>query len=39
MALAAVARSQLCVTEGAIEQSGAERRWSIVSFRQRCVTE
>jgi hypothetical protein len=29
MALAAVSRSQLCVTEGAIGQAGDERRWSI----------
>jgi hypothetical protein len=35
MSLAAVARSQLCVTEGAIEQSGTERRWSISVYKMR----
>jgi len=35
MALAAVARSQLCVTEGAIEQTGAERRWSVSVSKMR----
>src|SRR5208283_4492376 len=35
MALAAVARSQLCVTEGAIEQSGAERHWSVSTPKMR----
>ena len=35
MALAAVARSQLCVTEGAIEQSGAERHWSVSVSKMR----
>jgi hypothetical protein len=35
MALAAVARSQLCVTEGAIERSGSERRWSISDSKMR----
>jgi hypothetical protein len=46
-AVAAVTRSQLCVTEGAIEQSAAERRWSItvsklrayVNFRTEPVVE
>jgi hypothetical protein len=35
MALASVARAQLCVTEGAIEQSGAERRWSVSVSKMR----
>jgi hypothetical protein len=35
MALAAVARSQMCVTEGSIEQSGTERRWSISVSKMR----
>jgi hypothetical protein len=35
MALAAVARSQVCVTEGAIEQSGTERRWSVSVSKMR----
>jgi hypothetical protein len=35
MALTAVGRSQLCVTEGAIEPMGAERRWSIRTAKMR----
>lgn len=35
MALAPVAHSQLCVTEGSIEQSGAERRWSVSAAKMR----
>jgi hypothetical protein len=35
MALAPVARSQLCVTEGAIEPSGADRRWSVSTSKMR----
>lgn len=33
--LATVTRSQLCVTEGAIEQSGAGRRWSVTASKMR----